>query len=180
MKDQLLEEVVKTAQAGCKEAHNELCRRFHRFLLKLALRYVYDENDALDVVQNTLMTAFVKIGQLREPEAYAKWLAQIVTRLAINHLNRTRPAEEALLGDMWGEKIFDKNLIPVECAERNESAELVRGFINELNDNDRHSLHDYYFAGLSLKKIAKKNKIPLGTAKRRLWMARQRLKAKMS
>jgi RNA polymerase sigma-70 factor (ECF subfamily) len=89
--------LVRSAQAGDREAFAELYRRFARMVHGVVLaRIARTEVD--DVVQDVFVTAFERLGSLREPAAFAGWLAAIARHRAADHGRRMVP--ESLFVDV--------------------------------------------------------------------------------
>ena len=115
-----------------------------------------------------------KLGQLRDAQCFAGWLRQITVRMAINWLTRQRPLargeSEAL------DNAEAAGATPLEQLVRAErAAELYKG-LERLKAVDRATLMAFYIRGRSLKQMAREFETPVGTIKRRLHVARLRLK----
>ena len=82
--------LVRSAQAGDADAFAELYQRFARMVHGVVLaRIARTEVD--DVVQDVFMAAFERLGELREPAAFAGWLAAIARHKAVDHGRRLVP-----------------------------------------------------------------------------------------
>src|SRR5436305_2591944 len=86
--------LVRAAQCGDRQAFGDLFERFERHVMAIALRRVGDYGEAQELCQDVFIQAMKKIGQLREPEAFAGWLRSIANRMAINRLVR-KPVDRA-------------------------------------------------------------------------------------
>lgn len=111
--------LVERAQDGDDSAFEVLLRRHQDTVYRIALRILRDPADARDCAQEALITAWRKLPELREPEAFGPWLKRIAGRRALNLL-RVRadtepmderevpdpradgPAAQALAGDLRG------------------------------------------------------------------------------
>jgi RNA polymerase sigma-70 factor, ECF subfamily len=79
--------LVRSAQAGDGDAFAELYRRFARMVHGVVLaRIARTEVD--DVVQDVFVTAFERLGSLREAAAFPGWLASIARHRAVDHGRR--------------------------------------------------------------------------------------------
>jgi RNA polymerase sigma-70 factor, ECF subfamily len=167
-------ELVRRAQGGSREAFDRLVRETEPMVFAVVLRRLRNRSEALEVTQDVFIQVLRKIGQLREPERFAGWLRRIAVRLAINRAIR-RPREvlddNALLGGMRAEM-----LNPFERVAASEDAACVRECINRLRDLDRRTLVAFYFEGRSLQEMSDEFDSPVGTIKRRLHTARNRLR----
>jgi RNA polymerase sigma-70 factor (ECF subfamily) len=138
-------------------------------LFAFAMKRLRNEADALDAVQETFLRALRRIDTLRDSSRLRPWLMTIAYRVIVTKL-RTRRVSNTLDGIS---KIGppDRSLDPVS----REEASRVREAMSRLRPLDRATLEAYYFDGLSTREMADKLSVPLGTVKRRLHLARQRL-----
>jgi RNA polymerase sigma-70 factor (ECF subfamily) len=82
--------LVRRAQAGDGDAFGELYQRFARMVHGVVLaRIARTEVD--DVVQDVFMAGFERLRELREPAAFAGWLAAIARNRAADHGRRLVP-----------------------------------------------------------------------------------------
>jgi len=167
--------LVGRAQSGDRAAYGELVRRFQGSVYAMALTRVHDPVEAQELAQEVFVHGMRKLPQLRDPRCFAGWLRRITARMAINRLTRRGPvsgAEPDVLDHVEG-----KVRGPVEEIERTEAkAELHQG-LKRLKDLDRQTLEAFYLRGRSLKQMSREFETPVGTIKRRLHVARLRLKA---
>jgi RNA polymerase sigma-70 factor, ECF subfamily len=75
------EELVRAAARGNGTAFGELYSRYARVVHGILLARV-PYGDAEDLVQDVFVTAFRKIGSLREPKAFPGWLSAIARHCA--------------------------------------------------------------------------------------------------
>jgi RNA polymerase sigma-70 factor (ECF subfamily) len=133
---------------------------------------------ALEVTQDVFIQVLRKIGQLRDPERFGGWLRRIAVRLAINRAVR-RPREtlgdNAILGGLPADTVN-----PFERVVASENAKCVRDCLDRLRDLDRRTLVAFYFEGRSIQEMSAEFDSPVGTIKRRLHTARNRLRDKLS
>src|SRR6478752_6248341 len=167
--------LVERAKVGDRVAYGELVTRFQGSVYAMALARVKNPLEAQELAQDVFVHAMRKLPQLRDPRCFAGWLRRITARMAINRLTRRGPvagAEPDLLENVEG-----RVRGPVEEIERSEAkAELHEG-LKQLKDLDRQTLEAFYLRGRSLKQMSREFETPVGTIKRRLHVARLRLKA---
>jgi RNA polymerase sigma-70 factor (ECF subfamily) len=94
--------------------------------------------------------------------------------MAINRLTRRGP--RAGVDPELIDAIAARTNGPAEEAERSEERAALRAGLKRLKTSDRATLEAFYLRGQSLKQMARTTGAPLGTIKRRLHVARQRLK----
>ena len=170
-------ELVQRAQAGDRAAYGELVERFQPTVYAVALSRLRNPAEAQELTQEVFLHGMRKLPQLREANCFAGWLRQITVRMALNRLTRRGPVQgvepevlEQAEGGVRG---------PLEamiCEE--QKAALYRG-LERLKPMDRATLMAFYLRGRSLKQMSREFETPVGTIKRRLHVARNRLKRQM-
>ena len=90
-------DLVRAAIAGRHEAFRELFDRYVRYAAGLAYRLMGSDDEVDDIVQASFADALDKLGSLRDPQAFAAWLAAIVTTRALKKLRRRRLLNRLLL-----------------------------------------------------------------------------------
>jgi RNA polymerase sigma-70 factor, ECF subfamily len=166
--------LVDKAKLGDREAFGDLVLRFEKSVYAMALTKVRNALEAEELTQEVFVHAMRKISQLRDARCFAGWLRQITMRMAINRLTRKGPlfgTEPEILDSVPG---FSKD--PSQEMELSEAKQGLHAGLAELKPDDRATLEAFYLRGWSLKKMAREFEAPVGTIKRRLFVARQRLK----
>lgn len=169
--------LVVRAQEGDREAFGRLAEQFQRTVYAVCLGRLGNPSEALELTQEVFLHALRRIDQLREPERFAGWVRQIAVRLAINRATRriAPPTVENQILDGAGARHDD----PLdELITRERATRLWEG-LARLKPLDRETLVAFYIQGQSLAEIAQDLDVPLGTIKRRLHVARKRLKAEL-
>jgi RNA polymerase sigma-70 factor (ECF subfamily) len=167
--------LVERAKVGDREAYGELVTRFQGSVYAMALARVRDPLEAQELAQDVFVHAMKKLPQLRDARCFAGWLRRITARMAINRLTRKGPlfgADPEVLEGVVG---YERS--PEEQLEAGEAVGQLRQALAKLKPLDRKTLEAFYLRGLSLLEIAEAYDVPVGTVKRRLHVARLRLKA---
>ncbi len=169
-----IEILVDRAKTGDRDAFGELVVRFERTVYCMALKHVRNPGEAEELAHEVFVQAMRKIPQLREARCFAGWLRRMTARMAINRLSRRGPAFstepekfDAMAGD--GRR-------PDEELEVSEAKAGLHAGLKLLKAADRATLEAFYLRGDSLKKMSRDFDAPVGTIKRRLHVARHRLK----
>ena len=166
--------LVEQAQLGNRIAFGELVKRFEPTVYAVALSRLRNPTEAQELTQEVFLHGMRKLDQLREPAAFPGWLKQITVRMALNRLTRRGPVQEVESEVL--EAAEARGSTPVEDLIRNEqAAELYKG-LEFLKTLDRETLVAFYLRSRTLKQMAREFETPVGTIKRRLHVARNRLK----
>lgn len=170
-------ELVEQAKIGDRQAYGELVERFQGSVYAMALARVRNPLEAQELAQDVFVHAMRKLPQLRDPRCFAGWLRRITARMAINRLTRRGPlfgAESDML-----EAIADRCRTAEEHAAVGEAVGQLKVGLARLKTLDRQTLEAFYLRGRSLKQMAREFEVPTGTIKRRLHVARQRLREQL-
>ncbi|MBN9524159.1 sigma-70 family RNA polymerase sigma factor [bacterium] len=166
--------LVERAKTGDRAAYGELVTRFQGSVYAMALARVRNPLEAQELAQDVFVHAMRKLPQLRDPRCFAGWLRRITARMAINRLTRRGP--------LFGAETELLDAVParVRAAEDEfavgEAVAQLKVGLARLKPLDRATLEAFYIRGRSLKQIAREFDVPTGTVKRRLHVARARLK----
>ena len=166
--------LVERAKTGDRAAYGELVTRFEGSVYAMALARVRNPLEAQELAQDVFVHAMRKLPQLRDPRCFAGWLRRITARMAINRLTRRGP--------LFGAETEMLDAVPARTrgAEHEyavgEAVGQLKVGLARLKPLDRLTLEAFYIRGRSLKQIAREFEVPTGTVKRRLHVARARLK----
>jgi len=146
----------------------------------IALGYVGNREDALDLSQEAFVRAYCNIHRLRKGGKFFPWFYQILKNLCFSHLRKHRGKETYALEDEQGNKMepegdgtwFDPEMI----AERNETKDLVWQAIGKLDDKHKEVIILRHFQNLSYEEISEMLHCNKGTITSRLYYARKQLK----
>lgn len=138
-------------------------------LLRVAVLICADRADAEDAVQVALERAWRHSQALRDPDRLPAWLHRIVVREAIRLEHRRR----GLLG-RW---LAAPREIPVGSSPEGGRDLDLQAALRDLSVEQRAALVLHYYAGYSVAETAELSGVPLETARSRLRVARDRLRA---
>ncbi len=87
MAGESIEQLVRASQAGSRDAFGVLYERFAGYVHAILLVRLSSQ-DAPDLVQDIFLLAFERLRSLREPAAFAGWIATIARNRATDFLRR--------------------------------------------------------------------------------------------
>jgi RNA polymerase sigma-70 factor (ECF subfamily) len=183
--DQTLIESIQNQQTWAFEV---LFERYESVLRRHLGFIVRDEPAAEDLLQETFLRVWTHAGQWSGQGAVKSWLFRIATNLALNHLRarRRRPEQplelpEAMVDDddlpdtpAW--LVDTASLGPEAVVEQVERDTRLQKIIGDLPEEKRELLRLVHQMELSLREAADELGIPEGTAKSRLYYAREQMK----
>jgi RNA polymerase sigma-70 factor (ECF subfamily) len=170
-------ELVQRAQTGDRGAYGELVERFQPTVFAVALARLRNPTEAQELVQEVFLHGMRKLPQLRDAACFPGWLRQITVRMAINRLTRRGPLQKVESEVLEGAEAIGAN--PLDTLIQSEQAGELYQALEQLKPVDRATLLAFYIRGRTLKQMSREFETPIGTIKRRLHVARNRLKKVM-
>ncbi|HSB02018.1 MAG TPA: sigma-70 family RNA polymerase sigma factor, partial [Anaerolineales bacterium] len=166
------------AQKGDQEAFAALVTEHQRYIYNLALRVLKNEEEALDIAQETFVRAWTALPNFQGQSQFRTWLYRIATNLCYNRLPGLRRSLNDLGDDVVSEipetdVAFDN---PAHGFESRELRSYLHQAIDGLEENYRLLLSLRYQNELSYEEIASTLNLPLGTVKTGLFRAKEQLR----
>lgn len=171
-------DLIQRARKGDQEAFAALVSEHQRYVYYLALRVLRNEEEALDLAQETFVRAWTALPNFRGQSHFRTWLYRITTNLCYNRLPGLRRSLSDLGDDVIAELpetglAFDN---PARGFESRELRSYLHKAIDELDENYRLLIALRYQSELSYEEIASTLNLPLGTVKTGLFRAKERLR----
>ncbi len=180
------EQAVESAKRNEETGYQFLYESTYRDKYYIALKYMKNEDDALDVLQDAYVKAFDKLDTLYEAEKFPAWLGMIVANTAKNALAKKKPVlfsemgTENEDGDAFEYQIEDENVgnQPELSYTKEETRELVQQLIDSLSEEQRLCILMFHIEDMSIREIAQTLECSENTVKSRLNYGRKNLKTK--
>ncbi|TQR15403.1 sigma-70 family RNA polymerase sigma factor [Psychrobacillus vulpis] len=162
--------LVRKAKKGEDEAFEQLVGSVRQKLYRTAYAYVRNEQDALDLYQETIYTAYISIKKLKKPESFPSWITKILVFKSIDFIRKESRHFTTDNEEIFAELLAHENgdLIP-------HSMDLSEAF-KFLNPTVKTIILLRYYHDLSIKEIAAIMKYPEGTVKSHLNRAKKELR----
>ena len=132
--DELL--LVRRAQGGDRDAFEQIVRRTARLVYARVYLDVGDRQRTEDVVQDTFLTAWRRIGQVVDPTGFRPWLLAVARSATADARRREsrkkRRAKTPLLASDAAGDVPDPAPTPAERAVRREEQERMLGLLRRL------------------------------------------------
>ncbi len=174
------DQAVQDTLAGDPEAFGVLVERYQDRLFNTLVRVLGSREDALDVVQDAFVQAFVKLDSFRGAARFSTWLYRIAMNLALSHRRRRRPvASVDETKTQVGEEPMDSQPSPERGMIERERVEVVQAALLKLGAEHRQILVLREMEGCSYETMGKILQLPVGTVRSRLFRARLQLKAEL-
>jgi len=162
-------DLVRLARAGDEIAFRLLVERHQAMVRARARSLSPNPSDVDDIVQESLLRAFVALDRLRDPDRFAGWLAGIAANVC-RSVARTTPL--TLVPD-WPEQLHPVSAGGLPSPDDLDRADALRAAVAGLPAGQQRAVALYYYADLPAGDIAEQ----AGAARASLHKARQRLRA---
>ena len=183
-----ISEAVSFAMNGDNDGYNYLYEKTWKNKYYVALKYMKNDEDAADVLQDAYMRAFQNLSMLNDPTKFEGWLGMIVANTAKNKLRAKNPVlfSEMDQDNGEGDIVEFQDLLVEERADFNpeeryskvETAELVNELLGSLPEDQKICMIMFYLEGQSLEEIATALECSKNTVASRLNYGRKKIKAK--
>ena len=171
-------EMVIRVQAGDTGAFDELVKAHERAAFATALGSVNNLDDAKDIVQESFLRAYCRLGQLQTPERFGLWLRSIVRRLVTDWIRARREGFLTTYTTDMDESGHAGVTLP--DPGMNDAAAEVWRVLSMLPGKYREVVILHHLQGHSYERIARYTDLPVSTVRGRLHQARTRLKEAFS
>lgn len=178
-----MEQSVRRAAGGNREAWDALYRATVQEGYFLALKLVGNQDDAMDLVHDAYTAALEKLNQLEEPEKFQAWFNTIVANKCRNFLRKKKLALFSEMenedGDVPEWEDDREGLRPDAVMDKAEATRLIAEIVDGLPEDQLACVNMYYRNEMSIGQIAAALEISEGTIKSRLNYARKKIKTKV-
>jgi len=179
------QKLVERVQRGDKNAFNLLVIKYQHKVANLVSRYVKNQSDVADVVQEAFIKAYRALPNFRGESAFYTWLYRIAVNSAKNHLvalGRKPPGSDI---DIEDAEIYDsgdalrEHESPEKILLTDEIKKTVFSTIDQLPEDLRTAINLRELEGLSYEDIAVIMECPVGTVRSRIFRAREAIERKI-
>lgn len=149
--------------------------KYTDYLMRLAYSFTNDTNDAKDLFQETMLKAISKFHQFKPGTNLKAWVTTIMRNAYINQYRKNKRRRAYSLDE------YDRDTYaPTEdnMSESNMMSDEIMKQLDTLRPNYKSLLH-MIMNGYQYDQIAEHYKLPLGTVKSRIHLARKELHLKL-
>ena len=172
-------ELIAKAREGDRDAFSVLVERYERRVVGVALAVVHNQDDALELAQETFVRAFENLKNFESRSSFSTWLYRIAANLSIDFWRRegryNRPAgrgrrkRDTATAERRGRFVSGR--------ESDRAWGRLKEALEELTPEHRAVVLLREVEGLSYDEISDVLQCPRGTVMSRLHYARNRLRS---
>jgi RNA polymerase sigma-70 factor (ECF subfamily) len=179
------QQLVERVQKGDKKAFDLLVLKYQLRLSKLVSRFLRNQSDVPDVVQEAFIKAYRALPNFRGDSAFYTWLYRIAINTAKNHLvsqSRKSPQNSIDVQDAEDYGISEwlkEHASPEREALASELETTIYQAMDGLPSDLREAITLREIEGLSYDEIAEVMDCPIGTVRSRIFRARETIDGKL-
>ncbi|HRI07932.1 MAG TPA: sigma-70 family RNA polymerase sigma factor [Nannocystaceae bacterium] len=179
--------LVEACRSGDRNAFKILMQRYQRKVYSVAFGFLRNQEDALDVVQESFIKVHRYLGNFEGNSSFYTWLYRIVTNLCIDHMRKNKrykalEFDDSLRHDGKGEGAADGETRPLsgladpaQMLQRREILDAVQDGLQYLSEKHRAVIVMRELEGMSYEEMAKAMGCSKGTIMSRLFHARRNM-----
>ena len=164
------QELIDRCRVNDREAQFEIYRLYYKAMYNTSLRIVQDPAEAEDVMQESFLSAFQKIGTYSGSVSFGAWLKKIVINQSLDSVKKKRVPFESLEGDSIRDREVEAGDFIAEIR-----IEEIRDAIIKLPDGYRIVLTLYLIEGYDHEEIGQILNISSSTSRSQYTRGRQKL-----
>lgn len=159
------EDLIKQAQRGDDLAFERLMDLYESYLYKMAFLYVKNEQDAMDIYQETTLKAYMNISKLKNLSSFKTWITRILINNVYNRNNQYKKMKEEKIEDYIGECSYSTIESNIDLYDA----------LDLLKENYRTPIILQYFYGLTIQQISQITNTNENTVKTNIRRAKKKM-----
>jgi len=162
--------IIRKLKRGNKKAFEPLVKFYMKRAYNIALGFINNEQDALDISQEAFIKAYKNIKTFDENRRFFPWFYQIIKRLCFDYYNKRKK-----------QMIFSNNFSTIIHNNNGNSGftDELADAISKLNPEQREIIILRYVEGCSYEDIAMILEKPVGTIMSSIFYIKKRLKKEL-
>ncbi len=182
MKDSAELTLIERAKAGDARAMEQVLSQYETRVYRFGLRMCGNEDDARDVLQETLLAAFKNLSSFRGDSQLSTWLYQVARSFCLKQRRRREgePAHHEDVTTTEVQHLATGRPPPDGQTHAREVGEVIQAAMSSLKHEFREALVLRDVEGLSADEAAEVVGIEVGALKSRLHRARLELKQNLA
>ena len=177
-------ELIINANKGDVLALEELIYRYDKMVLRLAMKYTGDSDDAKDIYQEVFIRVYKSLSSFQFKSEFSTWLFRITSNVCISFKRKYKKQNHLSLNDEESTGYIstiteDEVLSPDNVFVNSEHGEKINNALNTLSPNQKISFLLKHYEGYKIREIADMMNCKEGTIKKYLFEAVRKLKTQL-
>jgi len=177
-------ELIINANNGDVMALEELIFRYDKMVLRLAMKYTGDSDDAKDIYQEVFIRVYKSLPNFQFKSEFSTWLFRITSNACISFKRKYEKPNHLSLNDEENSRYIsaipdDVELSPDNLVVNSESSDKINAALKTLSPNQKMSFLLKHYEGYKIREIAEMLNCKEGTIKKYLFEAVRKLKVQL-
>lgn len=165
--------LIQKAKNGDAKSLEMLYRHFYGYAMSIALRYSNSREEACEIINDSYMKVFDKLGQHDESHSFKAWFRRILVNTSIDYYRRNMKHFAVMDIENANAESYDPEIIS------QLSHEDILSMLRSLPEILRVVFNMYEIEGYAHNEIAEKLGIPASSSRTYLARAKQKLREKV-
>jgi RNA polymerase sigma-70 factor, ECF subfamily len=177
--------VVRAVLSGDKEAYGALVRAHGASVFRVVFRIVGNQADAEEIVQETFLRGYQRLGSFEQRSAFATWIYRIAVNCALNRIHQPGIHAEYRAGEETDPvegtvQVASSNADPERSLLSREISTAQEMAMRRLTPTEKTAFVLRHHEALSISEIASALGIAPGAAKQAVFRAIQKLRRELA
>jgi RNA polymerase sigma factor (sigma-70 family) len=170
----ITEDIIRSCARDDRSAQKRVFEAYYPVMLAIVRRYIRDQEEALDVVNQGFVKIFQKVKQYHFENSFEGWCKRIVINTALDHLRASKRYKDFFSFDaiLPSHQVYNDGLNDMSVDELHQ-------IINSISPISKVVFNMFAIDGYSHKEIADELNISVGTSKWHLSSARKQIQSKL-
>ncbi len=173
------QELISASKQGDQKAFSELMSSYRDSLLVFILKYARSEEDAEDIIQESLQKVFRNIKLYNSQYSFSTWVYNIAKNTSMDYMRKNTRNPILQLNENTEQAILEEKNSPESELINKQNLKRIERIINDLKTPYREVAELRFINDLSYEEISVMLNIPINTVKTQLKRAREVLKNKL-
>ena len=173
-----IEQLAELCKSGNQQAQLEIYNRYFKAMYNISLRIVKDSFEAEDIMQDSFLVAFTKLGELKDFKTFGAWLKRIVINNSIYHYRKSSKYQDVPFDNVL-HKVESNQDIGSDDGYTNLKAQQVLKVMKTLKDNYRVALTLHLIEGYDYEEISSIMEITNANCRTTISRAKESLRKKI-
>ena len=161
-------ELVFQFKQGSQQAFSQIVHRYQKPIFKLAYGFCQDQDDAMEIVQETFMRVYQKIDRFDDESSFSNWIYRVARNLCIDYhrkFKKRRLSNQDMYRHLREEQDQRIELDPEKQAAQSLVKEKIKDSVHLLPKQQKLVFILRNFEHLKFREISDVLGISVGTAK---------------
>lgn len=170
------QKIIHKAAAGDRAAFRQLVLEHSHAMFRLAWRLTSDENAAEDIVQESFIKAWRKLGEFRMDASFRSWLHRITVNTAMDYLRKHARRKQFETAEPEWETTQQTVGQVSDSGTQIDISTQTQAAMMGLSESERTALLLKHYEGHSIQEIARIMDITTGACKQNIFRAVKKMR----